>query len=506
MRAKRTCSTRSMLIQPTPSELVLSHTNALIIGGGPAGLATALMLAHRGWTNITVLEKRTAADYYEPDKSFNYLIDGRGQKLTDLLGLTEQLPKIGVPNTAFYITRIQPNGKRKTSKLPIVNSNRKIAYWIPRRVFVQLLYEEIERNWQDHITVRFDTKCTEINQISTEEGIKTLEVVAQKSNHEIERFEPFLLVGCDGIQSIVRTTLKQWERTDRFEMQRFPSPSSGLRYKVLSLPPNFPLDAQHQDQAVSTRAYAIRGIWRSRTQFLTLGLLPLKDDTAPRTVNIITHPDHQIWSLKTGEQVLQFLEQDFPQLPIRQIISIEEADRFAKSNGGVFPMPQFCPGLHYLLKQEPSETIQAGIVLLGDAIHCFPPDIGQGVNAALEDVSVLNDILSQSQNDLLQALPRYEAIRAMDVQAVVRLAQTAAPWQYNQNRLQARLWMMRFFLHFGLSRFLPGMSPPAFFQLQNQKLSYQEIWSQEQSSSKILKVFSILVIISLLASAIASQW
>lgn len=82
-----------MLIQPTPSEIGLPHDNALVVGGGPAGLATALMLAHRGWTNITVLEKRTAADYDEPDKSFNYLIDGRGQKLTDLLGLTELLSR-----------------------------------------------------------------------------------------------------------------------------------------------------------------------------------------------------------------------------------------------------------------------------------------------------------------------------------------------------------------------------------------------------------------------------
>jgi 2-polyprenyl-6-methoxyphenol hydroxylase-like FAD-dependent oxidoreductase len=70
-----------------------SRRNVLIVGGGPSGLATALMLALRGWTNITVLEKRPAADYYEPDKSFNYLIDGRGQKMTDFLGLTQWQPK-----------------------------------------------------------------------------------------------------------------------------------------------------------------------------------------------------------------------------------------------------------------------------------------------------------------------------------------------------------------------------------------------------------------------------
>ncbi len=28
------------------------------MGGGPAGLASAIMLAERGWTDITVVEKR----------------------------------------------------------------------------------------------------------------------------------------------------------------------------------------------------------------------------------------------------------------------------------------------------------------------------------------------------------------------------------------------------------------------------------------------------------------
>ncbi|CAC5343959.1 MULTISPECIES: FAD-dependent oxidoreductase [Planktothrix] len=40
--------------------------NVVIVGGGPSGLAIALMLAKRGWTEITVLEKRKTADDYEP--------------------------------------------------------------------------------------------------------------------------------------------------------------------------------------------------------------------------------------------------------------------------------------------------------------------------------------------------------------------------------------------------------------------------------------------------------
>ncbi len=234
--------------------------NAAIVGGGPAGLATVLMLAKRGWKNIIVLEKRPSADYYEPDKSFLYQIDGRGQKFTDFIGLTDQLAKLSVPNTEFYLTVIRSNGKRKTSKLPITNPNRKTAYWLPRRAFLLLLYQEIECNWQHCITVLFNTDCVEINRIAKDNNeSELLQIIGQGENGKVFRFEPRLLVGCDGINSILRQTLSQWDESDRFQMKQFPSPSAGLRYKVLTIPPKFPLDRSGSEYAVCNMAYAIRG-------------------------------------------------------------------------------------------------------------------------------------------------------------------------------------------------------------------------------------------------------
>lgn len=43
---------------------------AVIVGGGPAGIAAALMLARRGWSDITVLEKRDALCIEERDRSY----------------------------------------------------------------------------------------------------------------------------------------------------------------------------------------------------------------------------------------------------------------------------------------------------------------------------------------------------------------------------------------------------------------------------------------------------
>jgi hypothetical protein len=57
--------------------------------------------------------------------------------------------------------------------------------------------------------------------------------------------------------------------------------------------------------------------------------------------------------------------------------------------GGAFPTPQYCDALAWVMPAADGADARGGVgtpavgsavVLLGDAIHCFPPDLGQGVN------------------------------------------------------------------------------------------------------------------------------
>ncbi|NEP09918.1 MAG: FAD-dependent monooxygenase [Symploca sp. SIO2C1] len=467
--------------------------NVVIIGGGPAGLGAALMLVKRGWTEITVLEKRPSADYYEPDKSFSYQIDGRGQKLTYLLELTPKLADLSVPNTDFYFTIIQKDGTRKTIKLPIADSKRKTAYWLPRAAFVDLFYQEITQHWQDSIQVLFQTECVEIKQ-----NQDNLEIITQSRDKQQLTLTPTLVVGCDGLNSIVRQTLHQWQQgtSDSFVMQQFPSPSTGLRYKVLTLPPQFPLSETAGDLAQSTMAYGIRSTFKGRQKAISLGLLPFKNPDQPRTANIITYPDHEIWQLEATAEVEQFLKQAFPQLPLEKILSPEEIARFTSSDGGKFPIPQYCSGLHQIWGQ-PQDNQGTGVILLGDAAHCFPPDIGQGVNSALEDVYLLHEILAETQDNLSEALPRYESLRQPDIKALIRLVQISYPWQYNQDPLQKKLWSVNFFLRLLLSRGFPLLfNPHSFILIQNHELSYSEILAKSNGTTKALGILAGLAILT----------
>ena len=132
-------------------------------------------------------------------------------------------------------------------------------------------------------------------------------------------------------------------------------------------------------------------------------------------------------------------------------------------------------------------------------MHCFPPDIGQGVNSALEDVYLFHETLAETKDQLSQALPRYQNLRQADIKALIRLVQISYPWQYNQNPLQKRLWSINFLLRLLLNRLFPFLfDPHSFLLIQQHELSYSEILAKSDRTTRLLVILLVAIVLALL--------
>ncbi|CAE7218604.1 bna4 [Symbiodinium microadriaticum] len=126
----------------------------------------------------------------------------------------------------------------------------------------------------------------------------------------------------------------------------------------------------------------------------------------------------------------------------------------------------------------PDDSDHGAAVLIGDSLHSLPPDIGQGVNSALEDVTVLARCLDSAGKGATRTAARaYEDARMPDVRALIDIVQVAAPFQYSQAPWRGRLWNISFLTRFLLNKLVPKFFDlPLFLLIQQSERSYSEIW------------------------------
>ena len=257
-----------------------------------------------------------------------------------------------------------------------------------------------------------------------------------------------------------------------------------------------PEAGKDRSQMLSVRSTA-KGSNRIR-----LGLLPVLEPR-PRTANVIAYEGHDVWShLQNEEHATAYLEKMFPQIDWSTALPEGELARFVASKGGRFPAPQMPRNLAWTGRDDAA-------LLIGDAAHAFPPDLGQGVNSALEDALVLDDAFEEAMRKTdngdasaiaRDAAKRYATKREPDARALVHLVAHGYPWQYAQPgfvaQLRAKLWALNFLLRSALNKVLPAVFGPACFldvQLNTDK-AYRTIWRRAQATTaRIVALFAALV-------------
>ncbi len=212
--------------------------SAVVVGAGPAGLASALVLAQRHGFQVTILEAAERTDVYDPAKAYPFLIRERGQKLTNLFpqvqsaleakGIaTEGATKlISIPADPSEILNPEPK------EIPIFRPAGK-SFWIRRHEFIRLLLDAAMA--EEKITIINGATCSKISAI----GDSEIEICTAGSTNQT--FTTSLLIGCDGMKSQVRKSLAtfpslfpKWANNDHdnFRVKKWFSPASGLKFKV----------------------------------------------------------------------------------------------------------------------------------------------------------------------------------------------------------------------------------------------------------------------------------
>jgi kynurenine 3-monooxygenase len=377
----------------------------VIVGAGLAGALLACYLGRAG-RRVEVYEKRPdpRRGMGERGRSINLALSVRGidalrelDLADEVLGQSVLMRGRMVHNRIGRLT-FQPYGKDETECLHSVS----------RAGLNQLLVEAAARH--QSVQLLFGRKCT------------GLDAAGRVVEFEDEKQAPVAVaaeavMGTDGAFSAVRAWM---QHSERFNYQQDYLEHG---YKELTIPAG-------TGGAYRMEKHALH-IW-PRGNFMMIAL-PNLDGSFTVTLFWPFEGPNSFAALKTEAQVLAFFRAQFPDaVPLMPALT----DEFLTNPTGTLVTIR-CRPWHF-----------GRVVLVGDAGHAVVPFLGQGMNAAFEDCTVLYRCLVEDQWRWEKAFSRYESLRKLHTDALADLCianfvemrdLVASPWFLLRKKLAVLL-------------------------------------------------------------------
>ncbi len=352
-----------------------------IVGSGLAGALMACYLARAGHA-VDLYEKRPDPRGHEQvrGRSINLALSVRGIHALHEVEVADEVLRHAIPMPGRMIHPLhgrpyfQPYGKDPSHAIHSVSrSDLNVA-----------LIEAAARS--PRVRLFFEQRCGDIDLRTA-----TLDLQAG-SNSDRQRIPCEVVIGADGAFSAVRAQMQKHERFN----YRQDYETHG--YKELHIPPG-------AEGAFQMEKHALH-IWPRRSFMLIA--LPNNDGSFTCTLFAPFEGANSFTQLQNAEEVRRFFTTQFPDVVPLMPTLVE--DFFTNPTGPLVTIR--CNPWH----------VADRVVLLGDACHAVVPFLGQGMNAAFEDCSILARLLQEHSTDREAAFRAYEQARKEHVDTLADLA------------------------------------------------------------------------------------
>lgn len=385
-----------------------------ILGAGLVGSLLATLLARRGY-EVDVYERRPdpRTTSINPGRSINLALSDRGIRALERAGAAERVLRIATPMKGRMLHRsdgtlaFQPYG-RDDQWLNAVS----------RAALHAALLDLCDE--QERVTLFFEHRCVGVD---LEGGSVRIE---RRSPSAVLTRDADLIFGAEGASSVLRSEMQRLGRcTSSSEVLEY-------GYKELTIPPG-PGGAPLLERGALH-------IW-PRGAFMLIAL-PNLDGSFTCTLFLPHEGERSFARMAAPGEARRLFEEQFPDaLALMPAFDKEAAGHRAGSLSTIRCEPW---------------THGARFCLIGDAAHAIVPFLGQGLNAGLEDCTVLDSLIDAHGGDWGAILPAYEAARKENADAIAELAlenfiemrdKVADPGFLLRKKIEARLsalWPDRF--------------------------------------------------------------
>ena len=422
----------------------------------------AVFLARRGY-EVDIYECRPDIRLQgnNAGRSINLTLAKRGLRVLEEVGLPQsELMRLAVPlkgrmiHTERLRLKFQPYGQNE----------REVIYSVMRNDVSILLLNLAEK--QPGVKIHFQHRCLGVDK-RTGSGLFRNEETGVEF-----QVNPEILIGADGTFSTVRQHMQKGLRAN------YTQSFLEAGYRELRIPAG-PAGSYVMD-------HNVLHVW-PRGDCLLLAMANA-DGAFTCTCVLPFEGERSFAALKSETDVLEFFNTHFtdavPMMP-------NLAEEFLSAAPAEFVTTSIS---HWYYEDK--------FVLLGDACHTVTPFYGQGMNAAFEDCSVLNQCIEEYGSDWKNVFREYQRRRKRHTDALAELSVRNYYELSDKVRLPRVALQKR--IDFMLHRLFPSRWIPLYTMISHSTMPYADAVESARRQKRILNLLGVEAILSLLT--LCARW